>query len=129
MLLVATRLTPSPVHGIGIFADTFIAKGTPVWKFLRGFDLELPLDFPLSLSEPARRQFLKYTYISPATGNYILCTDDARFFNHSDDPNVISTSVEGEQEGMDIAARDINAGEELLYDYRVFGGAAYLPNG
>jgi hypothetical protein len=28
MLLVATRLAPWPVHGIGLYADTFIAKGT-----------------------------------------------------------------------------------------------------
>jgi len=129
MLLVATRLAPSPVHGIGLFADAFIAKGTLVWRFSSGFDLELPLDFPASLAASARQQFLKYSYVSPVTGRYILCSDDARFFNHSDDPNVISTPVAGEQEGVDIAARDINAGEELLYDYRVFGGPPGLRNG
>ena len=96
-------------------------EGHTGWKFSPGFDLELPLDFPASLAASARRRFLKYSYISPVTGHYILCSDDARFFNHSDDPNVISTPVAGEQEGMDIAARDVNAGEELLYDYRVFG--------
>src|SRR5579862_8511839 len=102
MLLVPTRLAPSAVHGIGLFAASFIAKRAPIWKFQRGFDLELPLDFPRRLSEVAHRQFLKYTYISPATGNYVLCSDDARFLNHSDEPNVISTQVEGEQEGVDV---------------------------
>jgi hypothetical protein len=43
MLLAATRLAPIPAHGIGLYADTLIAKGTPVWRFFRGFGLELPL--------------------------------------------------------------------------------------
>ena len=42
MLLVKTKIGPSKIAGIGLFADEFIAKGTPVWKFEPGFDLEIP---------------------------------------------------------------------------------------
>lgn len=77
------------------------------------------MDFPEKLSETSREQFLKYAYISKATGNYILCSDDTRFFNHSKDNNVINISSENEQESIDIAARDIQAGEELTYDYKI----------
>jgi len=119
MILVKTKLRPSPVHGIGVFADEFIPKGTPVWKFVRGFDSEFPPEFPTTLSIPAREQFLNYAYISKETGNYILCADDTRFFNHSETPNVINVPS-SEQEGLDIAAHDIHPGEEILYNYNVF---------
>ena len=33
MLLVRTRLGPSTIHGIGVFADEDIPRGTIVWSF------------------------------------------------------------------------------------------------
>ena len=127
MLYVKTKLKESPINGIGCYADEDIPRGTLIWKFTKGFDQEFALDFPEKLSEPSREQFLKYAYISKTTGNYILCSDDTRFFNHSKDNNVVNIrsavwpwSSENEQEGVDIAARDIQAGEELTYDYNVF---------
>jgi SET domain-containing protein len=120
MILVKTHLAPSSISGIGCFASEDIPQGTPIWRFVRGFDLEVPPEYPNTLPDAAKDQFLNYAYISRTTGNYILCSDDTRFFNHSDEPNVISTSKEGEQEGLDVAAHDIKKGEELLYDYRVF---------
>jgi SET domain-containing protein len=120
VILVKIKIGPSSIHGIGCFAAESIPKGTPVWKFVRGFDQEFPIDFVETLSASAREQFLNYAYISRATGNYILCSDDTRFFNHSDTPNIVNTSADGEQEGLDIAASDIKIGDELLYDYRVF---------
>ena len=120
MIYVKTKLKASAIHGIGCFADEDIPKGTLIWKFTKGFDQEFPLDYPNKLCQTTREQFLKYAYISKATGNYILCSDDTRFFNHSKDNNVVNISSENEQEGIDIAARDIKTGEELTYDYNVF---------
>lgn len=120
MIFVKIKLDKSGIHGIGCFADQDIAKGTIIWKFSPGFDQEFSREFIDSLSESARSQVLKYAYISKKTGNYILCSDDTRFFNHSDNNNVKNVLMEGEQEGVDIAIRDIKKGEELLYDYSVF---------
>ena len=120
MIFVKTKLKESLIHGIGCFADEDISKGTLIWKFTKGYDQEFVLDFAHTLSESSKEQFLKYAYISKATGNYILCTDDTRFFNHSKNNNIINISDMNEQEGVDIAARDIQAGEELTYDYNVF---------
>jgi SET domain-containing protein len=122
MLYVKTKLDKSDIHGIGCFADEDISKGTIVWKFVPSFDQEFPRDFIQKLSTPTRQQVLKYAYVSKSTGNYILCSDDTRFFNHSDDNNIQNIALEGEQEGIDIANRDIKAGEELTYNYNVFGG-------
>ena len=120
MIFVKTKLSKSDIHGIGCFADEDISKGTIIWKFTKGFDQEFPKDYIVNLSTPTRSQFLKYAYTSKKTGNYILCSDDTRFFNHSINNNVKNISLEGEQEGIDIAIKDIKKGEELLYDYSAF---------
>jgi SET domain-containing protein len=121
MLLVKTKIGPSEISGIGLFADEFIPKGTPTWKFMPGFDLKISREKLAALSEPGRSQFLNYAYLNIRTGNYILCFDDARFFNHADEANCISTDpTTGDEEGIDIAARDIRLGEELTNNYREF---------
>ena len=120
MIYIKTKIKESSIHGIGCFADENIQKGTIIWKFVKEFDQEFPRDFIQKLSNASRQQFLKYAYVSKTTGNYILCSDDTRFFNHSNESNVKNVALEGEQEGIDIANRDILCGEELTYDYRVF---------
>ncbi len=119
MLLVKTRLRASPIHGIGLFADEPIAKGTPTWKFLDGFDFRFPPVILEQLSPAAREQFLTYTYFQKGVGMYELCSDDARFFNHSDTPNTMCIQAES-GDGLDLAVRDIQVGEEMTCDYKSF---------
>ena len=114
MLLVKTRIGPSPIHGIGIFAAEFIAKGTIIWQFQPGFDVKLAPEALRNLSPPALEQALNYCYYED--GAYILCADDARFFNASRTPNCTSDELNIST----IAARDIAKGEELTEDYRGF---------
>jgi uncharacterized protein len=120
MLLVKTKIAPSSIEGIGLFADEFIPSGTPIWRLQQGFDLEAaPADLQV-LPAQARETFLKYAYLRPSSNTYILGFDDARFFNHSDTPNTISIDTPDGTVNADIAARDINKGEELTTDYRLF---------
>jgi len=119
MLLVDTELRPSPIHGIGVFSTKFIPAGSTVWSFTPGFDLEIDEAEIERLSPPAREQFLKYSYRDVLTGKYVLCFDDGRFFNHSDDPNVID-GITPETAQSSVAVRDIQPGEELTCDYRTF---------
>ncbi len=116
MICVKTKIGPSKINGIGLFANQFIPKGTLVQKFMPGFDLIIPESEIQKLSKPAREQFLKYAYKNK-DGRYILCFDDTRFLNHSSNPNLISNNP---VEEIDIAARDIETGEELTVDYREF---------
>lgn len=120
MILVKTKLGDSGIEGIGVFADEFIPKGTVVWKFAPGFDLEIKKESLASLSEPAKEQFLKYAYINKKTRKHVLCFDDSRFLNHSEHPNIASAYSPYDEEGLDIALRDIQKGEEILCDYREF---------
>lgn len=117
MLLVKTKIGVSKIHGIGVFADEFISKGTWIWRFQEGFDQMIDKEELTKLSEPAKKQFLNYSYLSTRSNSYILAFDDSRFFNHSDNPNCEEADIPGEIESVTVAARDIEPGEELTDNY------------
>lgn len=58
--------------------------------------------------------------------NYILCADNARFFNHSDNPNTHVVEDPEDEETADVASKDIQIGEELTVDYREFDADPYF---
>ena len=118
MILVHTTLEPSHRHGIGLFAAEFIPKGTVTWKYDPYFDTSFPESAIERMSLPAREKFMSYAYFDDDLKEYVLCFDDQRFINHcSTNWNILSTPQ------MDVAARDIGIGEELLCDYRAFEAA------
>ncbi|MDD4287909.1 MAG: SET domain-containing protein [Candidatus Peribacteraceae bacterium] len=116
MLLVPTTIGVSPIQGIGVFAAERIKKGTPVWEFTQGFDLEIPGASIHGLPPSMKATMLKYAYRVPKTDTYVLPADDARFMNHSDHPAVLIA----QDDSPDIAARDIEPREELTVDYSSF---------
>ncbi|MEK7560251.1 MAG: SET domain-containing protein [Patescibacteria group bacterium] len=120
MLLVKTKLGPSKIHGIGLFADEFIPKNTPIWKFSPGLDIKLTERELAKLPQNAQYFIQHYCYHSIVDKKYVILFDDARFFNHSSNPNVISMDIPDDPEGMEIALRDIQPSEELLCDCREF---------
>ena len=111
-----TTIGVSPIQGIGVFAAERIKKGTPVWEFTQGFDLEIPGESIHKLPPSMKATMLKYAYRIPKTDTYILPADDARFMNHSGHPTVLIA----QDDGPDIAARDIEPREELTVDYSSF---------
>ena len=119
MLLVPTRLAQSPIHGFGVFAVAPISKGTPVWRFTTGLDMEFAPDIVDTLPEHVRAFFSHYGYLDRNMKRIVLCFDDARFVNHSDTPNIV-TDYAQDPYGLDVALRDIAAGEELTMDYAGF---------
>lgn len=122
MLLVKTKLKESPIQGIGLFADEFIPKGTLIWKFTPKIDTAYTLQEVENLKkEGTWKAISKYAYHSKITNKYVLCGDDARFINHSSiNPATDDTNTWDEIEGLTIAARDIQKGEEITSDYSVF---------
>jgi SET domain-containing protein len=118
MLLVKTYLDRSTIHGVGLFAAQRIPKGTVLWRLNPLIDTQLSETQIASLTDAAREQIEKYTYRDRVLGTYVLCGDDARFFNHTENPNCLD--LPDEQGGTTVAARDIEAGEELTCDYSAF---------
>jgi uncharacterized protein len=108
MLCVRCYVSNSIVHGMGVFASQFIAKGTEVWKF------DPRIDSLLSPEQVQERQTLRYVFWDNKYQAYIKCGDAAIFTNHSFAPNV------GYIDGKWGALRDITAHEEIYEDYTSF---------
>lgn len=125
MLIKRTKLGPSTIHGIGLFAAEPIAKDEIVWKFQPGFDMELTPEQKESLPPLAQEWFKTYGYLDFHLERYMCCVDDARFMNHSDTANV-HADYETEKYGIGRALRNIEAGEELTIDYRQIENVDWL---
>ena len=119
MLLVKTKLAVSNIDGIGLFADENISNGAIVIEGNDKFGIAKYSEqqwhqMKESLSKESFRQIEKYSYKDKDDSFYYLHLDDARFINHSTNPNIKTI---GNQE---IATRDIKKGEEILIDYKDF---------
>lgn len=96
--------------GFGVFATHPIPCGTVVW-------VQDPLDRVLAVRDverlhpELRERSSKYCY-RDEQGQYILCWDHSRYMNHSFTPNCMTTPYQ-----LELAVRDIAAGEELTNDY------------
>ncbi|MDP3956711.1 MAG: SET domain-containing protein [bacterium] len=113
-----TKIGPSKIHGIGLFADELIPNGTILWKYVPGFDLRFTKEEVEKLPEAVQKFIHFYDYESKDTGYLVICADNARFYNHSEDPNTEGIDLpETDGEGGDVAARDIHLGEEITCDY------------
>ena len=123
MLLVKARAGPSAIHGIGLIAQEFIPAGTRVWTFVPGFDLAFTESEVQSLSATAQEQVRWYAYYDPRARLYVLSSDDDRFTNHSNEAN--TTDEELTTYAAGYAVRDIQAGEEITWDYRPWGGVEF----
>ncbi|HZG75905.1 MAG TPA: SET domain-containing protein [Paenibacillus sp.] len=96
--------------GVGVFATKRIPKGTITWA-LDDLDRHFGEEDVRALDELRRDCFLKYSYRNQR-GQYILCWDYGKYINHSFDANCVGTAYE-----LELAARDIEAGEQLTSDY------------
>jgi hypothetical protein len=128
MFKVKTKLAPSTLHGTGVFAAEFIAKGTVLWEFDGNVDSRVSIEDYLAMDVDQRGTIDHYGYLHARTGFYILCGDHGKNVNHSTDPNTmgcyhLSPANEDAAEGFDVATRDIMEGEEITCDYKSFDHA------
>ena len=108
------------VHGLGLFADQDITKGTQIWKFSPGLDLEITSTDFEKLSQYEKNFINFYGFLSRKTNNYHLSFDNVRFINHSKEGNItVDMSVDDVEYPL-VASRDIKSGEELLQNYFEF---------
>ena len=115
MLMLKTRVGPSPIHGVGVFACQDVAQGSLVWQFEPAFDRVIA-DAELAALPAAFKDMLEmYAYRSTEVeGGVVLPCDHARFLNHSDDPNTAELPFRS------IARTAIKAGDEITCDYGAF---------
>jgi hypothetical protein len=120
MLLVKTKVKESEIHGLGLFADQFIPKGTEIWRFTPGFDLKFTREQILSFPKLLQIHIYTYAWKSKKSGLYCHAVDDGKFFNHSENPNSLSEYRDNEEEAVNVALRDIQIGEEITDNYSSF---------
>ncbi len=129
MLMVKTKLGPSKTQGLGLFADEDILKGTIFLKDCpyRGGYLDLiewsEEEWKMleqKLSKESFRQIKRYSY-KYKDMTYNLELDNARFINHSENPNIAEDEF-----GNDIAVKGIKKGEEILINYKTFCDEDYF---
>ncbi len=120
MLLIKTKIKESGIHGIGLFADQFIPKGTEIWKFTPGFDQKFTREQILSFPDLLQIYIYKYCWRSKKSKLYCFSADNGKYFNHSKNPNVLSEYRDDEEEVITVTIKDIEIGEEILDDYSSF---------
>jgi len=118
MLLIQTKLGLSNIEGIGLFADQFVKKGTLIWQFTEGVDIIISEKIISTLSTIEQNFIKKYAYNDKKTNFLILCTDNARFMNHSFYPNCYSIYTNDIE--YTYANISINPGKELTINYNDF---------
>src|SRR3712207_1765980 len=106
MMMVETELRPSPIHGTGVFLLEPVKQGDLIWRFDGRVDRVYP-DVELASMPERLRAFLSiYSTYHEQTGLWVLCGDNGRHFNHSEQPNTTSMGIAF---GDDIAAMDLPA--------------------
>ena len=113
MFRVPTYLAASRIQGLGAFTSVAIPAGTLIWEFTPEVDWRFSPEELDAFPNPYRTRLRQWCY-QEESGLFVLCGDNAKFMNHSGDPNC---DDDGE---YTTAARDIAAFEELTCDYRRF---------
>ena len=115
MLIIRAWVGPSKIQGLGLIAHEFIPKGTVIWKLVPGFDLLLSDEEVKNLPPSAQEQVYHYAFFHPKLKKHVLCADDDKFTNHSDNANSRFCDDHA------ITIRDIQEGEEITDNYSEYG--------
>jgi hypothetical protein len=100
----------SPDIGFGVFATRRIPRGTVTWVF-DPLDQIVGKEKAAALAPMLARSLDIYSYRN-GRDERILCWDHARFVNHSCNPTSLAPGLD-----LEIAVRDIAAGEQITDDY------------
>ncbi len=123
MMLIKTRVGPSRIHGMGLFAIERVPAGTPVWHFLPGFDQDFSPEQFAALPLLAREHTRWFGFVRQTDGHVILSGDHACFMNHSLQPNT-GAPPDAAPPVRTVAQRDIPPGEEITCNYFDFDADA-----
>ena len=115
MMMVDTEVRPSPIHGLGVFLLQPVRKGELIWRFESRIDRVYPPGEIESLPAHVPAYLRTYSTWHDGVGVWVLCGDNGRYFNHSDEPSTVSDAIAF---GCDHALRDLAVGDELTSDYR-----------
>lgn len=112
------KLKASDLHGVGLFTDEPLAKGQLLYTASPLLDLNItPKQFD-TLDEKEKKEILWWGFFDQPSQMWHVDFDVSKFINHSYTATV--TQDESHDEAYLVAARDIEAGEELTQNYLEF---------
>ena len=118
------RVGPSELHGLGVFARVVIPGGERLLEYLGEITDTEEAEQRLTGSTDDYHTFL-FAISDTLVIDANVGGNDARYVNHSCEPN-----CETEQVGQRIfiySLRELQPGEELLYDYRLVLDEPHTP--
>ena len=115
---VPVEVAESPIHGTGVFARTWIPKGTLVWKFDPTM-VVCERDDIVSYDKVTRDKALLGGFFHEPSGKFVWYEDGMDYVNHADTPfaNIAAKGWTPLEQDANYATRDIAPGEELFEDY------------
>lgn len=137
MLLVKTAVKGSTIAGLGLFADQDIKKGDIIWKYTEETcsvftqeQFQVLLNSFHKTEQKLIKYYLTYAYPQKVLNGVVLCLDNGRFVNHSDEPNLAGpTDLPREISWQySVALRDIKKGEELTENYNTYDTSEWLDD-
>lgn len=120
------RVRRSPIHGTGVFATRRIAKGKRVLEYIGERVSHAEADRRYAHKAPDDNHTFLFTVNSRTVIDGGNLGNDARWINHSCDPNC--ESLIDDNRVFIEAVRTIQPGEELSYDYMIERDASDPPD-
>lgn len=117
MLIVETYLNLSKGKRIGLFSKKLLPINTIWWFRNESFDKIISNNKMKFFKKPTRQFIVEYGFLE-ITQNWYICIDNARFSNHSDFPNSKNIFNEKGEIISCITTKIIQAGDEILCNYR-----------
>lgn len=109
------EIRPSPIQGLGAFATERIAAGTRLIEYVGERLTPEAADARYPDADDERHHTYLFAIDEDIVIDAAVGGNDARFINHSCDPNCDAV-VEDAHIWIETI-RDVSAGEELAYDY------------
>jgi len=112
MLIIKTYLKETKDKGLGLFSSETLPVNTIVHIDETDFDKKYTYDFAKNAG--LLKFFYHYATYEKDVDMFYLCSDNARFINHSESPNIFYDK----EKCHCITIKDIAIGEEITTDYR-----------
>ena len=122
MFTIPTYIAKSDIEGMGVFTAVPVKKGEIIWKFNPDVDQRFTSkEFRNLLGTLSKENADKLkSWVYYENNVWILCGDNAKFCNHSEDnPSSSEQEVDGEMTYC-VARRDLDPGDEITCNYKSF---------
>ena len=118
MIHIKYKLDRSSKHGIGLFADENIRKGTLVYTSSPALDVNITQEQFDVLEEKDKQENRRWGFFDKHAHKWHVDFDVSHFINHSEEGTV--TQDTKYKDAYLITTRDIEKGEELTQNYLEF---------